>query len=290
MINKTTILAITLAFTTAACSTEKKGGTDITANTQNKTMTAEEVAAKGFERIEIKGSFDVHFTIGNKTSIRLKGKSEEIARTKLESDGQTLRISVKNGKRKRFLNMGCDVDIYITSPLLTAVKIKGAGDFDSQNEIKAETFSANISGSGDMKINSLTANSVKTKISGSEEDLSVTDIHIQPSQETGCIKIYDDEDNLLASDTIEEWKEYEEEDFNAGVAKVLKEEIEALKKDGLIDSLKILKPYYFVLIDENKETIADIYLVDDDTLILNDELLKGLDKELDDFLEQLLKE
>ncbi|HIS10611.1 MAG TPA: hypothetical protein IAA77_05175 [Candidatus Avibacteroides excrementipullorum] len=129
-----------------------------------------------------------------------------------------------------------------------------------------------------------------TKISGSEEDLSVTDIHIQPSQETGCIKIYDDEDNLLASDTIEEWKEYEEDDFNAGVAKVLKEEIEVLKKDGLIDSLKILKPYYFVLIDENKETIADIYLVDDDTLILNDELLKGLDKELDDFLEQLLKE
>lgn len=129
-----------------------------------------------------------------------------------------------------------------------------------------------------------------TKISGNEEDLSVTDIHIQPSQETGCIKIYDDEDNLLASDTIDEWKEYEEEDFNAGVAKVLKEEIEALKKDGLIDSLKILKPYYFVLIDENKETIADIYLVDDDTLILNDELLKGLDKELDDFLEQLLKE
>lgn len=129
-----------------------------------------------------------------------------------------------------------------------------------------------------------------TKISGNEEDLNVTDIHIQPSQETGCIKIYDDEDNLLASDTIEEWKEYEEEDFNAGVAKVLKEEIEALKKDGLIDSLKILKPYYFVLIDENKETIADIYLVDDDTLILNDELLKGLDKELDDFLEQLLKE
>lgn len=129
-----------------------------------------------------------------------------------------------------------------------------------------------------------------TKISGNEEDLSVTDIHIQPSQETGCIKIYDDEDNLLASDTIEEWKEYEEDDFNAGVAKVLKEEIEVLKKDGLIDSLKILKPYYFVLIDENKETIADIYLVDDDTLILNDELLKGLDKELDDFLEQLLKE
>lgn len=129
-----------------------------------------------------------------------------------------------------------------------------------------------------------------TKISGSEEDLSVTDIHIQPSQETGCIKIYDDEDNLLASDTIDEWKEYEEDNFNAGVAKVLKEEIEVLKKDGLIDSLKILKPYYFVLIDENKETIADIYLVDDDTLILNDELLKGLDKELDDFLEQLLKE
>ena len=53
--------------------------------------------------------------------------------------------------------------------------------------------------------------------------------------------------------------------------------------------MTILKPYSFVLVDEDKETISDLLLVDDDTLLVNDELLKGLDKELDDFLKNLLE-
>jgi hypothetical protein len=45
-----------------------------------------------------------------------------------------------------------------------------------------------------------------------------------------------------------------------------------------------------VLVDEEHETVADLLLVDDDTMLLNDGLLKGLDEELDDFLKQLLEE
>ena len=35
--------------------------------------------------------------------------------------------------------------------------------------------------------------------------------------------------------------------------------------------------------------IAELLLVDDDTLLVNDELLKGLDQELDAFLKELLE-
>ena len=44
-----------------------------------------------------------------------------------------------------------------------------------------------------------------------------------------------------------------------------------------------------VLVDEDKETVTELLLVDDDTMLVNDELLKGLDKELDDFLKELLE-
>lgn len=50
--------------------------------------------------------------------------------------------------------------------------------------------------------------------------------------------------------------------------------------------VSILKP---VLVDEDKETVTELLLVDDDTMLVNDELLKGLDKELDDFLKELLE-
>ena len=51
-----------------------------------------------------------------------------------------------------------------------------------------------------------------------------------------------------------------------------------------------MKPYSFTLVDGDKETVAELLLVDDDTLLLNDdELLKGLDAELDAFLKDLLE-
>ena len=46
----------------------------------------------------------------------------------------------------------------------------------------------------------------------------------------------------------------------------------------------------FVLVDEDKETLCDLYLVDDETVIVDGELLKGLDEDLDDFLKKLLEE
>ena len=54
--------------------------------------------------------------------------------------------------------------------------------------------------------------------------------------------------------------------------------------------MSILHPFSFVLMDEDGETMSDIYIVDDDTVILDTELLAGLDKELDDFLANLLNE
>jgi hypothetical protein len=61
-----------------------------------------------------------------------------------------------------------------------------------------------------------------------------------------------------------------------------------MKDAGEFDKLQILKPYSFVQVDDEKETIADLLLMDDDTLIVTDELLKGLDEELNDFLKDLL--
>jgi DNA repair exonuclease SbcCD ATPase subunit len=41
---------------------------------------------------------------------------------------------------------------------------------------------------------------------------------------------------------------------------------------------------------EERESICDLLLVDDDTLLVTDSLLQGLDKELNDFIEKLLEE
>ena len=51
-----------------------------------------------------------------------------------------------------------------------------------------------------------------------------------------------------------------------------------------------MKPYSFVLEDDDKESLAELYIVDDETVIIGNELMKDLDEDLDDFFEKLFKE
>ena len=118
----------------------------------------------------------------------------------------------------------------------------------------------------------------------------VTDIHLQPVQETGELIIYNDDEEELSRALIQDWVDYQEDDFGTQVESLLRNELVQLREDGLLDTLCIMKPYSLVLVDEEKETIAELLLVDDEeTVLISDELLKGLDEELDAFLKDLLE-
>lgn len=123
---------------------------------------------------------------------------------------------------------------------------------------------------------------------GCEQSI-VTDIHLQANQNTGEFTIFDDEDEELASATIEEWMSYDGDDFYKSLERSLSSLLSNLKDGEVFDKLTIMKPFSFVLVDEDKETVTELLLMDDDTLLVNEELLKGLDEELDTFLKDLLE-
>ena len=56
-------------------------------------------------------------------------------------------------------------------------------------------------------------------------------------------------------------------------------------RESLLDAILSI-----TLVDDKKESIVDLIYIDDDTLVLDKELLEGLDKEMDDFLKHLLEE
>lgn len=126
------------------------------------------------------------------------------------------------------------------------------------------------------------------KLKSIEGQQLITDICLQPIQSTGELCICDDDDHELIREEIVGWSSYVPESFDIEVEAVLRTSLRHLEQEGVLDGLPILKPYSFVMVDENGETLADLLLVDDDTMFLTDTLLEGLDKELDEFLKQLL--
>lgn len=124
---------------------------------------------------------------------------------------------------------------------------------------------------------------------GNEENSAVTDIHLQPRQESGELLIFNDDDEELSRTLLSEWAEYENDDFYAQTENLLRGILVKMKDKADFSQLNLLKPYSFVLVDEDKETLAELLLIDDeDTLLLSEDLLKGLDEELDAFLNDLL--
>lgn len=118
----------------------------------------------------------------------------------------------------------------------------------------------------------------------------ITDIHMQVDMVSGQLLISDDDDAVLAEQQIPEWESANPENFYTDVEIALKRVLNQLREEGALENVKILKPYSFVLEDSTKETVAELLMMDDEeTLFLNDELLKGLDEELNTFLKDLLE-
>lgn len=116
----------------------------------------------------------------------------------------------------------------------------------------------------------------------------LTDIHIRVTQETGELMAFDDDDQEITRCVVEQWIENKEDDFYEQITTILRRVIERQKK--LVEEMAILKPYSFVLENDDTENVAELYVVDDDTVIIDSELMADLDKDLDDFFKKLLKD
>ena len=127
-----------------------------------------------------------------------------------------------------------------------------------------------------------------SKFPSDAECFPLTDLLLQVKQESGELLVYDDDDRELTRCVVEEWIDNKDENFYVAIQPVLKQAITELR--DVTEHVAVLKPYSYVLIGEDKETIADLYLVDDDTIVISGELMEGLSEDLDHFWEELSNE
>ena len=129
---------------------------------------------------------------------------------------------------------------------------------------------------------------IAAKFPPEKEAEIMTDIHIRVSQDTGEIRAYNDDEEELDRCVVEEWIENPDENFYQEITSILRKCIEKLK--DTVEGMSILKPFSLVLEDVDKESVAELYLVDDETVIIDPDLMEGLEDDLNSFLENLLAE
>ena len=132
------------------------------------------------------------------------------------------------------------------------------------------------------------------RLQKTESSASIVDLYLLPNPDAGEFSVFDDEDNLLEKVNVPVWEEeIETVDTDAALVEcqsILKEIAHAIFDEGLFDQINIMKPFSVLMVDEEMETIAELLLIDDEQLILDDDFLKHMDEELDEFYKQLMSD
>ena len=129
---------------------------------------------------------------------------------------------------------------------------------------------------------------IADKFPAQHEATQLTDIQICVSQDTGELTAFDDDDNEITRCVIEQWIDEKSDDFYEQAASVLRQSLQA--QSELVESMSVLKPFAFVLENDEKDEQHELYVVDDDTIIIDPIMMDNLDEDLNTFFENLMKD
>lgn len=137
-------------------------------------------------------------------------------------------------------------------------------------------------------------NAFKEAIAKAEEgNLALSDMYIRIKNDEASLTIYDDTDNVLVQvnvDELSEWKDSSDDDYEVALTGFLKQILNTPSLKSEFEKLNILPPFSVVQVDDDFEAIAELLTIDEENIYLEDNFWDKMDKELDEFFEDLMKD
>ena len=141
----------------------------------------EQRALKGFECIEQLGSLDVKYRQGNSFSVKVEAPKRVIKQVQTRVVGNKLVVSMKGRMINLGLNSGDEVTVYVTSPDLIGVELKGSGDFECKSHVDTDNLDIRLKGSGDIDFHDIICDRINICVEGSG-DVEVKKVVAQESK------------------------------------------------------------------------------------------------------------
>ena len=99
-----------------------------------------------FNKVTLFASCNVHYKQGDTCSVRVVGDKQLVK--------NLIRMKPYKGDLMRLLNK-TELNVYVTSPDLLAVKVAGSGDFEATGTVDTDTMRIALTGSGDIETSGL---------------------------------------------------------------------------------------------------------------------------------------
>lgn len=154
-----------LVFVTTSC---RNHGKELKGRDDAKTTTVSVKLNPGyFSRIMMDTPYEVIFSQKDSVSVRVEGLKDNLSKVKISCSDGILTIRNKSFGNNMFSNDGSSVSIYISSPDLTDIILRGAGDFNVVSDIDTDTLNICLQGAGDIGFGNIVCDVLRAELNGS---------------------------------------------------------------------------------------------------------------------------
>lgn len=148
------MMALAFVFAFAACNAsnakeglDAKNGKSISYD--GRKVTKQLKGLPYFNKIVLDGALDVEFSQASRGGVAVKGRKSIVDNVKAKVKNQTLYLSLYEKDWFR-VDRSEKADIYVSSPDLISVVMRGAGDFETKNLLDTDTLNVELNGAGNI--------------------------------------------------------------------------------------------------------------------------------------------
>lgn len=118
-----------------------------------------------FSKVDASGSVDIEFVQGKEQAMCIVGSKQFVDNIVVEKKGETLYVSHKSNSVTSFFDD--DVTLYIYSPDLTEVNLRGSVSFDVKGALDTDNLKVSVMGSGEADFGSIVCDAINFEVRGS---------------------------------------------------------------------------------------------------------------------------
>ena len=148
------MMALAFVFAFAACNAsnakeglDAKNGKSISYD--GRKVTKKLKSLPYFNKVVLDGALDVEFSQASRGGVAIKGRKSIVDNVKVKVKNQTLYLSLDEKDWFR-VDHSEKADIYVSSPDLISVVMRGAGDFEAKNLLDTDTLNVELNGAGNI--------------------------------------------------------------------------------------------------------------------------------------------
>lgn len=134
-------------------------------NSQSETVITKTIKTQPYGSIEVSGPMEVYLVKGTEGNIGITTQEKIQSKIVVESDGETLRISLK---KDVFLRNSVNIKIQVPFEEISKISLNGSGKIEGKNKVSGNALDLAVNGSGDIEL-SIDVKSIRAAVDGSGE-------------------------------------------------------------------------------------------------------------------------